>query len=203
MKIYFDGCNHTSAEYLDARYKIDDWKEKRWSKILANKLGGEEYNFASAGSSNQRILRNITVNHNICDYDLAVIQMSFADRTEFFHNDNYIHVSPKKVFKFFMDGYGDEEILSFWKLYYENIHSKQYEEAYEVMIKKSIKAICKSNNVPLVLMSNCWRKEGSYDLIISHKKYGRMTPQDRHPRLESQTIIADDIYNFINITSVL
>ena len=71
------------------------------------------------------------------------------------------------------------------------------------MIRKSIKAICESNNVPLVLMSNRWTNEGSYDLIISSKKYGRISPNDKHPSLEAQSIIADDIYNFINITSVL
>ena len=197
MKIYFDGCSFTNGGYLGARYGVDDWKEKRWSKLLANKLGGEEYNFSSSGGSNQRILRNITVNHDICDYDLAVILMTRSERTEFFHNGNFKHVLPSK------ENYGDEEISKFWKSYYKNIHDRRYAKTYEVMIRKSIKAICKSNNVPLVLMSNRWTNEGLYDLIISCRKYGRVSPNDKHPSLEAQSIIADDIYNFINITSVL
>jgi len=197
MKIYFDGCSFTNGGYLGARHGVENHKEKRWSKLVANKLGGEEHNFSSSGGSNQTILRNITVNHDISDYDLAVILMTRSDRFEFFHNGKWHHVLPSKR------NYDSEEIYEFWKSYYKNIHDKTYARTYEEMIKKSIKAICKSNNVPLVLMSNHARNEGSYDLIISTEKYGQITPSDKHPSLEAQSIIADDICNFINITSVL
>ena len=54
MKIYFDGCSYTKGSH---RWGVDNWEERRWSKLLANKLDAEEYNFSLGGGSNQRILR--------------------------------------------------------------------------------------------------------------------------------------------------
>tara|TARA_Y100001973_G_C5021082_1_gene243175 strand:- start:20 stop:607 length:588 start_codon:yes stop_codon:yes gene_type:complete len=189
LKIYFDGCSYTKGSN---RWGVDNWEERRWSKLLANKLGAEEYNFSSGGGSNPRILRNITTQHNISDYDLAVILMTRPNRTEYFYNGNFRHVLPTKKFE------SNPEIAQFWNFYYKTIYDEQYGDTYEEIIQKSIKAICATNNVPLVLMSNRVRTKLSYDLIISCDKYGSISSTDKHPSLDAQPKIADDIYNFIN-----
>ena len=197
MKIYFDGGSFTNGEYLYHRLGVDDWKEKRWSKLLANKLDAEEYNFSCGGGSNQRILRNITTKHNISDYDFAVIIMTNVQRTEIFHNGGFRNILPTKKFK-------DPEVTKFWNFYYKNIYDKEYGRVYEEVIQKSIKAICATNNVPLLLMSdkNSFSRsssvELSFDMIIPWQNYESVSLTDRHPNLEAQPKIADDIYNFIN-----
>tara|TARA_B100001057_G_scaffold365594_1_gene368725 strand:- start:10 stop:690 length:681 start_codon:yes stop_codon:yes gene_type:complete len=78
MKIYFDGCSWTEGA------ELENQEEERFSKVLCNELGAEEYNFAVCGGSNYRIVRNLLVQNNIEDYDLAVIQMTFPTRTEYY-----------------------------------------------------------------------------------------------------------------------
>ena len=202
MKIYFDGGSFTNGEHLYRKLGVDDWKEKRWSKLLANKLDAEEYNFSCGGGSNQRILRNITTKHNISDYDFAVIIMTTVQRTEIFHKGKFRNILPTKKFK-------DPEVAKFWNFYYKNIYDKEYGRVYEEVIQKSIKAICATNNVPLLLMSDryYWSNNSSsppsntklsFDMLIPYGKYESVSPTDKHPNLEAQPKIADDIYNFIN-----
>ena len=200
MKIYFDGASTTEGRYLATKHGVVDWKEKRWTGILANKLGAEQYNFAIGGGSNQRILRNITTEHDISDYDLAVILMSREYRTEFFWNVEYIPVSPNKK------EYGTPEISKFWECYYKTILDEQYAMKYDEVIYKSIRAICAVNNVPLVLMSDSKKTKLPFDIRILSKAYEHYQPlrdKDNHPTLDAHSKIADDIINFINITSVL
>ena len=194
MKIYFDGCSYTRGS---PRWGVDDWKERRWSKLLSNKLGAEERNVAQSGGSNPRILRNITTTHDISDYDLAVILMTRPARTEYYYDGKFRHVFPKKTYDFHEDG------EKFWNFYYKKIYDKQYGSVYEEVIQKSIKAICEVNKVPLVLMSNWEETKLSFDMMIHCDIYGRTSPTDKHPGLDAQSKIADDIYNFINTTSVL
>ncbi len=78
MKIYFDGCSWTEAGNLENKYK------ERFSRLVSNHFGAEEYNFGLSGGSNDRIVRNLLVEKNIENYDLAVIQMTFPARTEYY-----------------------------------------------------------------------------------------------------------------------
>ena len=78
MKIYFDGCSWAAGDNLEKKY------EERFSRLVSQEFGAEEYNFALSGGSNDRIVRNLLVENNIEDYDLAVIQMTFPARTEYY-----------------------------------------------------------------------------------------------------------------------
>ena len=214
MKIYFDGCSYTRGS---KRWGVDNWKQRRWTKLLSDKLGGEEYNYAIGGGSNPRILRNLTTVHDIKEYDLAVILMSRPTRTEYYKDGRFIHVVPstsgrfgdgiicksKQKFKYPSGAFDSEDHAWFWHDYYRKIYHDEFGAAYEEMIQKSIKAICEVNKVPLVLMSNNEKTELSFDLMVHCEIYGRTSPTDKHPGLDAQPKIANDIYNFINITSVL
>tara|TARA_B100001175_G_scaffold310665_1_gene313999 strand:- start:2334 stop:2918 length:585 start_codon:yes stop_codon:yes gene_type:complete len=188
LKIYFDGCSYTRGS---PRWGVDNWEERRWSKLLANKLDAEEYNFSCGGGSNPRILRNITTKHDISDYDLVVILMTRPNRTEYFYNGKFRNVLSTKKFE-------DPKIAQFWNFYYKTIYDEQYGDTYEETIQKSIKAICEVNKVPLVLMSNWEKTKLSFDMMVHCDIYGRTSPTDKHPGLDAQPKIADDIYNFIN-----
>ena len=215
MKIYFDGCSYTDGKYLGGRrHGIIDWKKKRWSKILANKLGAEEYNFALSGGSNDRIVRNLLVNNNIEEYDLAIIQMTFPVRTEYW-DDKWIKVNPKYNFASksitSVVCKEDEKIVdhvNYWMHYYKHIHNEYYSQIKEDIQYQTIRNHCKVHNVPLVLISNSkgWRsnkKKLPFDMMITNDIYDRISSTDSHPSLDAHSKIADDIINFINITSVL
>ena len=57
MKIYFDGCSWTWGAELEDPY------QSRFSKIISDKLGAEEYNISKRGASNHRIVRQLLVDH--------------------------------------------------------------------------------------------------------------------------------------------
>ena len=202
MKIYFDGCSQTRGGLFLGK----NWKADRWSKILCDKLGAEEYNYADGGGSNQRILRQLTT-HNIKDYDLAIIQLTYPERLEFHDGNIFQRISPSIS----MHSKKINNLNWFWNTYYKQVYNDAYGDAMEKMVYESVKCICAVNKVPLVLTSCWYDTKLSYDLMIVSKifngKYdpvgGTRPPLDPHPSLESQSIIADDIINFINITSVL
>ena len=71
MKIYFDGCSWTKGA------ELENPEEERYSKLICNHLGAEETNLSMSGGSNDRIVRQLLVEINIEEYDLAIIQMTF------------------------------------------------------------------------------------------------------------------------------
>lgn len=184
-----------------------NWQTDRWSKILCDKLGAEEYNFADGGGSNQRILRQLTTVYNIDDYDLAIIQLTMPERTEYHDGKIFQKMSPSMAE--FSKKIGN--LNWFWNMYYKNVYHDPYGDSMERMVYESIKSIFQVKKIPLILLSAWHDTKLSYDLMITSKifggKYdpvgGTRPPLDPHPNLESQPIIADDIYKFINITSVL
>ena len=97
MKIYFDGCSWTRGA------ELQNPEEERYSKLLCNELGAEETNIAKGGGSNNRIVRNLLVENNIEDYDLAVIQMTYPVRTEYFDKD-WVRVNPKHNYNKWLHG---------------------------------------------------------------------------------------------------
>ena len=160
MKIYFDGCSWTYGA------ELENPEEERFSKVLCNELGAEEYNIAQGGGSNDRIVRNLLVEHehNIEDYDLAVIQMTYPVRTEFYDN-KWIRVNPKNNYNKWLHGEdGNIERLGekfkdhadFWKYYYMHVANEKYFETQEKIHYHTIRNSCK---IPLVLLTiNRWTK---------------------------------------------
>ena len=163
MKIYFDGCSWTEGA------ELQNPEEERYSKLLCNELGAEEYNIAASGGSNDRIVRNLLVENNIEDYDMAVIQMTFPVRTEFYNNkwkrDRWIRINPRHNYSKWLHGEdGNIERLGekfknhsdFWKYYYLQITNEKYFETKEKIHYHTIRNSCK---IPLVLVTiNRWTK---------------------------------------------
>jgi len=212
MKIYFDGCSWTAGAELENK------EEERFSKLLCNELGAEETNLAISGGSNDRIVRNLLVEHNIEDYDLAVIQMTFPVRTEFYHygkapakgerwikqprhvKDDWTKVSPKNNYNKWLHGEnGNIERLgekftdhaAFWKYYYLHVTNEKYFETKEKIHYHTIRNSCK---IPLVLLTiNRWTKL-PFDLQLEDGTR-HMRHKMGHPTKELHKHFAKEIYS--------
>ena len=91
MKIYFDGCSCTYGQELIN--PIDE----RYSKLVANHFGAEDYNKARCGGSNRRIIRNL-LSHNMSEFDMVVIQMTYKWRTEFYKDGRWKRFGLRRDF---------------------------------------------------------------------------------------------------------
>ena len=105
MKIYFDGCSWTEGA------ELENPEEERFSRLLCQEFDAEEKNISCSGASNDRLVRNLLVNKKIEEYDLAVIQMTFPARTEYYSGtthkkgilqSGWICVNPKYNFSYFL-----------------------------------------------------------------------------------------------------
>jgi hypothetical protein len=207
MKIYFDGCSWTYGSELSS------YKESRFSKLISDHFGAEEHNFSFPGASNDRILRNAIVENNIEGYDLAVIQLTFPSRTEYYNMKlkewkrmtAYARYDGNWLFKdaiknhllnnsvFLRDLNKDD--INFWVYYYTNITNDVFFDTKEKIIYESIKSFFAHKNVPLVLITIDSFTKLDFTLNLSKKYYP--TAKDMHPNEEGHKMIAKDILNIV------
>jgi len=218
MKIYFDGCSWTRG--ADLKNKV----EERFSRLVSQEFGAEEYNIAEGGGSNDRIVRNLLVENNIEEYDLAVIGMTFPARTEYYGDYpqsknikgfrwiavnpkyNFSHIRSKiknntikeKVVAEYKDGKEIEGLTryqKFWSEYYRTITTDKFFQNKEKIQKKTIENHCQVKGVPLVICTiNPWTKE-NFELQMNNKENN---PSGKgHPDAEGHRIIADKIIDII------
>ena len=197
MKIYFDGCSWIYGA------ELENPEEERFSKVLCNDLGAEEYNISKQGGSNDRIVRNLLVEENIEEYDLAVIQMTYPARTEYYkhawininpkHNySRWLHRDPYKHKKVNIDKLKEKftEYQNFWKEYYTTIISKTYITTKEKIHYQTIQNHCEVKKVPVIILTiNQWTVTSAHQLNVPTLKYHRYG----HPTKESHRVIADYI----------
>ena len=205
MKIYFDGCSWTKGE------ELENQEEERFSKLICNKLGAEETNLAIKGGSNDRIIRNLLVENNIEEYDLAVIQMTFPARTEYYdergldkHTNKWVRVNPKQNYSDWLNGVNADirslrekfrDHNDFWKYYYTDVTNKKYFDVKEKIHYETIKNCCK---IPLVLCSiNKWSNLPMLNLSNYScsfiKNNGRFSYYKRHPTKDGHRLISEKI----------
>ena len=202
MRVYIDGCSMSAG----GKWLGEDYKNVRWSKLLCDKLGAEEHNFARAGGCNQRIWRNLTIENYDKKYDLAIIQLTFPSRTEYYDGQRYYSVSSYVVRKgdgtFYLKDNPLKHIKKkthspYWKMYYERIYHDKYGEDMERSIHTSVKCISQQKKTKLILLSCYSNTKLNYDLMVTPENYDPVSETDGHPNLDSQKIIADDIYNLL------
>lgn len=199
MKFYFDGCSNAEAKGY-----VSDYKTQRYSAKVCKHFGAEEYNFADAGGSNIRILRNISVdNYNLLDEcDLAVIQMSNRNRTEWYSDEKqkWMKVNPGYVGN---PKYRSSIDQGFWKDYYMNIYSETQAYANERMVYNSIKSICKSKSVPLIFLTVPNPKiDIDYDFVLKGYPTEKVNGGG-HLNSLGHNLLAKDIINYIKQRSFL
>ena len=215
MKIYYNGCSNT-----EGRGHLENYKEVRWSAQLSKSLNAEEVNEAECGGSNIRLLRSITQSKVIDDCDLAIIQFTFPNRTEYFDEDNNKYQTvicgehqtlpkPKGQKNNILSRIGkkinyDNKIWElensevknlFWLDYFRKIYHEKYGKDYESMVYTSLKAIMKEKCIPTLFISCYDGTKMDYDFMMSRFKYPR--GDDEHLNAPAQKMIADDLLKVI------
>ena len=141
MKIYFDGCSFCWGGELKE-------EEERYSKLVCNALGAHESNMSRQGSSNFRIARQCLVRYNMKDYDLAVIQLTYNSRNEYWDPGKNIFHQFRVNYLDRMDGKG--ELIN---RFYKDIYDPFYGDMYEYMFATAIRDHCKVMGIPLILLT--------------------------------------------------
>jgi len=191
MKIYFDGCSRTWGGELENR------EQERFSSLICKKLDAEEYNISRGGASNERIVRQLLVENDITDYDLAIIQMTFPSRTEYFYQKwRGVSIQDTQLWKPWKKKKKRFEHEDFWTYYYDKIYCEYHGSIKERITYQIIKDHCKVNNVPLILMTNNnWDTDLKFDIEIEHTRYPKA--HGGHENKEGHRILADDILSLL------
>ena len=213
MKIYFDGCSFTWGAELEHP------KKERYSRLICNDLGAEETNLSTSGGSNDRIVRNLLIENNIEEYDLAIIQMTFPVRTEYWeeNKNRWVRVNPKWNYaRWCLDEREDwndsnpwsrrrnpfypkidkleEKFVDHgehWKYYYKHIHTGYYSQTKENIQSQTIRNHCKAHNVPVILLTiNGWSKV-NFDYTVKLNSKTRVGKG--HPNKLGHEVIASNL----------
>ena len=215
MKIYFDGCSWTEGAELEKP------EEERFSRLVCQEFDAEEKNISQGGGSNERIIRNMMVSKNIEEYDLAVIQMTFPARTEYYSGiplrkdvvpSGWISVNPKynfsRMLSMLKQKQIEEEMLSlkgvweklhskflthkkFWNDYYRTDTTKEFFETKEKIQKQTIENHCQVKGVPLVICTINPWTKETFDVQLNRKNLP--THRFCHPTKEGHRTLADKI----------
>ena len=210
MKIYFDGCSWCWGA------ELKDPQQSRYSRIICDKLGAEEYNIAKCGASNNRITRQLLVDHkNINEFDLVIIQLTYPQREEYYDKrkkkfkdcTNWSQVAklslsdlPKVTWVTdlrdkILNNTELDPIDKAWLDYYRHVYQDEYGDAYEDMNMTAIRSYCKANSVPLILATTKKKKHSklSYDVFCGDVPRA----SGDHPNEEGHAINAQQILELI------
>jgi len=138
VKIYFDGCSFCWGGELKE-------EEERYSKLVCDALGAHESNMSRQGSSNFRIARQCLVRYNMKDYDLAVIQLTYNSRNEFWDTE-------RSRFTQFSVNLAESK-GKLYNRFYKDIYDPFYGDMYEYMFATAIRDHCKVMGIPLILLT--------------------------------------------------
>ena len=193
MKILFNGCSWAEGA------ELENPEEERYSRLVCNELGADENNIAKGGGSNDRIIRKLTLNDKLSEYDLIVIQMTLPARTEYW-DGQWKGVNPKFNFsKFVYQKEGKIDTLEskfrqhahFWRYYYTCVTNKTHFDIKEKIQYQTIRSHCKAEKIPLILCTiNQWSKL-KFDLQMEVK--GLEKHRYGHPTKKSHKLIANEI----------
>tara|TARA_B100000424_G_scaffold255289_1_gene234121 strand:+ start:63 stop:695 length:633 start_codon:yes stop_codon:yes gene_type:complete len=210
MKIYFDGCSWTWGAELKDPY------QSRYSKIVSDKLGAEEYNISQRGASNARMVRQLLVDHkDLSEFDLIVIQMTYPQRMEYYDKDKKKFVQNrnwsqtaklsikqlrevrwcKEQRKLLLDNAVLDNKDKAWLDYYRHIYEDEFGDTYDDMYATAIRSYCKANSVPLILATTKKKKNCKLNFDV----YCGDVPLagGGHPNEEGHAINAQQILELI------
>ena len=195
MKIYFDGCSFCWGAELKE-------EEERYSKLVCNALGAHESNKSRAGASNFRIARQCLVRYNMKDYDLAVIQLTYNSRNEFWDTE-------RSRFTQFSVNLAESK-GKLYNRFYKDIYDPFYGDMYEYMFATAIREHCKVMGIPLILLTvgvsennkvsktRSMDKKIDWDIDITELLQWDCYAPLCHPNQKGHQKIADRILEIVN-----
>ncbi len=211
MRIYFDGGSWTYGA------ELKDPFQSRYSKIICDELKAEEYNISKNGATNNRITRQLLVDHkNINEFDLAIIQLTLPQRQEYYDKrkkkfrdcTNWSQVAKisnmKELAKVRICKKERDKIINkteldpidkAWLDYYRYVYEDEYGDAYEDMNATAIRSYCKANSVPLILATIKKKKHSklTYDVYCGDVP---RASRNGHPNEEGHVINAKQILDY-------
>ena len=174
--ILFNGDSWTHGANLDNR-------DERYVCVLS-KLWKEDFiDLSEAGCSNRKIYRK-TIQQDLSDISLGVIQMTYKNRTEYYIDGKWENINPGR-------GKG-RKFLDYYRDYY----SEEYGESDELLFRQAIIDHFAANNTELLLLTNSKDSKYGYDVQLN-------TPDiplgaTKHPDRVGHRIIAHRIYETLN-----
>ena len=174
MKFYFDGCSWTYGGGLEEHSHSLDC---RWSKLVSNHFGAEEFNIAEGGASLSTVIRHLftgkyrQLEFDVKAFDAFVIELPFFQREEYYSEPSHSWRRHKPD----------------WAL------SKKYLNLKDKIYRFTIRSFIAELGKPLVLIySSPQIYSMDYDLFFSKGyKYARLSKG--HPNPLGHRQIADDI----------
>ena len=176
MKIYFDGCAKTYGAAVQHNIK------QRYSTLLCDKLGAEEYNIAIAGNSNRRIVKNL-IENDLSKYDLFVIQMTKRYR------------SPKELISLcYLEHYNlNRQEKQQWENYYNKIYKDKMGIIDEKISFHAIKSLLKNKKHVIIFMGN---HECDVPVDFAYRKgkdYGDDFDENTHRKIYNDIMTHENI----------
>jgi len=205
MKIYFDGCSHTWGAEL-AKPEV-----YRYSRIVSDHFGAEEYNIARRGGSDKRVLRNL-IETDLSEYDYVIVQLTRKSRTEFWCDRNKSWFQIKNPVRVLKDGrmkertntYLDEDKKFFWKNYWKHIYTEKLGHINQLTYYHAMRNLLKDKKHLIIGISG----KGSviqvpvdinFTNFESNNTIKYKTAPAGHPSEEGHKQIAEEIIKCISI----
>lgn len=187
MKIFYNGDSWTWGYNLYCR-------ENRYVSLIEKTYGGNGIDLSIHGCSNRTILRT-TLGVDISKFDLAIINLTCKNRTEFYNWDankwEFINMGRYKGFE------KKTEASKKMKEYYEYVYSDTYGESDEWIAYTAIKNYFKLHQVPLILTTSQISSKLDYDLILNTEDIPRCK-ESQHPNEEGHRLIYEKINSLVS-----
>ena len=208
MKIYFDGCSHTWGAGLETP------ELSRYSKIVSDHFGAEEYNIAQRGGSDKRVLRNL-LETDLEEYDCIIVQLTCMNRTEFFDDDNkeWVQINLEGFKKGYQlpssrlsSGRLSETKNRFWNSYWRDIYTEDLGRINQMTIGHAMKNLLKDKKHLIIGISG--RGGGhvvsapvdiNFANFESPNTISFQSGSTKHPSEEGHKTIAEEIIQCISM----
>lgn len=175
MTILFNGDSWTWG------YNLDD-RNDRYAKKISDQLAIPYVDLSTPGCSNRTILRTTLEDNG--NYELAIILMTYKNRTEFWSNGKWEYVN--------MGREGGKK----YKDYYVNYYEDEYGEKDEWIVYECLKNYFKVKNIPLLLLTNQKKSDLHYNLNLNIRQVERCN-NSLHPSANGHQTIANMIINIL------
>ena len=154
--LYVNGCSFAWGQGAHPSNDQDLVKPHRFSYLLAQSLGIEEYNGAVPGSSNQRIARRSFIDILTLKPKLAIIVWSQPSRIEFtdYRANPYKFGEDARQFRVSQveTAHESKEIKAALRMYFEHLSGTYSDIANTMYYAANVKMVCDSLNIPCIQM---------------------------------------------------
>ena len=141
MKIYFNGCSHTWGA------ELSNPEEQRYSKLVSDHFGAEEYNISQRGGSDKRVLRNL-FEADLSEYDCIIVQLTCKTRTEFWCDKNKSWMSE------LLHDERANNVNFFWKNYWKHVYTEKLGHINQLTLYHAMRNVLKDKKHLIIGISS-------------------------------------------------